>query len=355
MAKMLMKGNEAICYAAIEAGCKTFFGYPITPQNEIPEYMAKHLPQVGGTYLQSESEVSAINMIYGGGATGTRLMTSSSSPGIALKQEGISAITGAQIPCLIVSVSRGGPGLGGIQPSQADYYQATRGGGNGDYNHLVYTPMNVQEMADLTQKAFYVADKYRTPVMMLLDGVLGQMMEPVEIEGNKYPETFDHSDWALDGKYSDRKVKHTVDSFSLDSETLEQHNLMLQAKWEKIKENEAMYETYNMENAEIALVAYGISSRICKQATALLQEKGIKAGLIRPITVWPFPQEPFKNLPQSVKAVLVAELSLGQMIDDVKIAVNGKVPVEFYGRCGGMIFEANEIVQKVEEILKEAK
>lgn len=344
-----MKGNEAVAEAAIQAGCKAFFGYPITPQNEIPEYMAAKLNKAGGVFVQSESEVAAINMVYGAAATGTRVMTSSSSPGIALKQEGITYLAGAQLPSVIVSVSRGGPGLGGILPSQADYYQTTRGGGNGDYFVPSYAPNSIQEATDLVQKAFNVADKYRTPVMVLLDGMIGQMMEPVEIKDIPQ-ESYDRS-WAATGDTADRGKK-IVSSIHLNGADLEKHNYKLFDIYDEIKKNEAMYESTVQDGDEIVIVAYGTTSRIVKNAIEEVKADGIKASLIRPITLWPYPEEAFKNLPASVKNVLVVELSMGQMIDDVRLSVRDKYPVHFFGRPGGMVFEPCEVSDKIRQIVK---
>ncbi len=350
MAKVLMKGNEAVGAAAVKAGCRYFFGYPITPQNEIPEYMAKELPKIGGSFVQAESEVAAINMVYGAAGAGVRVMTSSSSPGISLKQEGISYIAGAELPCVIVNMMRGGPGLGGIQSGQADYFQATRGGGNGDYRTLVYAPANVQELVDYTMKAFDIADYYRNPVLVLGDGMIGQMMEPVEFnepEKMVLPE----KDWATTGTKGKRKP-NIVNSLRLDASELEDLNEKLEAKYAEMEEKEVRYEAYKLEDAEIVFVAYGTVSRITKNAIDLLAEEGIKAGLIRPITLWPFPNKAFVELPATVKAIMSVEMSQGgQMIDDVKIANEGRLPIGFYGRSGGMVPAPKAIVQAAKEFL----
>ena len=348
--KVLMKGNEAISEAAIQAGCQAFFGYPITPQNEIPEYMSKRMEQAGGVFIQAESEIAAINMVYGAAATGARAMTSSSSPGIALKQEGISYLVGANLPSVIVAVSRGGPGLGGILPSQADYFQVTRGGGNGDYYLPVYAPNSVQEATDLVQKAFHVADKYRTPVIVIVDGLLGQMMEPVEI--NNIPVEAIDKPWVTNGDLSNRE-RNIITSLSLTADILEQMNLDRFKVYDVIKENEVMVEQTVEEGDEVAIVAYGTPARIVKNAIEDLKKDGIKTGLVRPITLWPFPKQTLANLPKSVKHILVAELSMGQMIEDVQLAVGDKIPIHFYGRCGGIIFEPSEIADKVRQIVKE--
>lgn len=344
-----MKGNEALGAAAIKAGCKYFFGYPITPQSELPEFMSRELPKVGGAFVQAESEVAAINMIYGAAGTGTRVLTSSSSVGVALKQEGISYIAGAELPCVIINISRGGPGLGGIQPSQADYFMSTRGGGNGDYRHPVYAPATVQEAVDLTMEAFNVADYYRTPVIVLGDGMIGQMMEPVEFNEPKKRE-LPAKDWATTGTEGKRKP-NIINSLFLDPQALEDHNWKLDRKYKEIEENETMYEMYKMDDAEIVFVAYGTTSRIVKNSVEALRAEGIKAGLIRPITLWPYPTKAFDEIPASAKALISVEMSTGQMIDDVKIANEGRLPVHFYGRTGGMVPTPDAIIAKAKEVL----
>ncbi|MGL4954753.1 MAG: 3-methyl-2-oxobutanoate dehydrogenase subunit VorB [Cetobacterium sp.] len=349
MAKKLMKGNEAMSAAAINAGCRFFFGYPITPQNEIPEYMSRELPKVGGSFIQAESEVSAINMVYGAAGCGARVMTSSSSPGMALKQEGLSYIAGAELPCVVINVTRGGPGLGGIQPSQADYFQATRGGGNGDYYMPVYAPATVQEAVDLIGKGFDVADQYRTPVMLLVDGMIGQVMEPVELNENPERKEFNKS-WATTTTKGER-APNIINSLYLKPEELELHCEKLFRKFDAIKENEVMSETIGLEDAEIVLVAYGTTARIAKNVIKSLEKDGIKAGLIRPITVWPFPYEDVKNLNEKVKNILVVEMSMGQMIEDVRLGNEGRKPVHFYGRTGGMVPTPEDIIKKVKEIM----
>lgn len=348
MAKILMKGNEAIGAAAIKAGCKYFFGYPITPQNELPEYMARELPKAGGVFLQAESEVAAINMVYGAAGSGARVMTSSSSPGIALKQEGISYIAGAELPCVIVNIVRGGPGLGGIQPAQSDYYQATRGGGNGDYRHVVYAPATLQETVDLVMEAFDVADQYRIPVMVIGDGMIGQMMEPVEFKEPKKRE-LPSKDWATDGTKGQREP-NIVNSLFIDPKELEDHVLRLEEKHKVIIENEVRYEAENVEDADVVVVAYGTTSRVVKNAIVKCEQEGIKVGLIRPITLWPFPNEAFEKITDKTKGILTVEMSTGQMVDDVKIAINGRKPVHFYGRTGGMVPSPNEIVAEIKKI-----
>jgi len=349
VSKILMKGNEAIGAAAIQAGCRYFFGYPITPQSELPEYMARELPKVGGVYLQAESEVAAINMVYGAAGSGARVMTSSSSPGMSLKQEGISYIAGAELPCLIVNIMRGGPGLGSIQPSQTDYFQATRGGGNGDYRLVVYAPSDVQEMVDLIIEGFDVADQYRNPVMIAGDGMIGQMMEPVEFKTPVRRELAE-KDWATTGTNGERE-RNIINSLYINPEDLEQHNIRLQAKYDLIKQNEVKVESYNIEDAELVIAAYGTTARIAKTAIAKLEEEGYKIGLIRPITLWPYPYDEFKKINPNCKAVLTAEMNTGQMIDDVKIAVEGKYPVHFYGRTGGMSPTPEEFIENIKKIL----
>jgi 2-oxoglutarate ferredoxin oxidoreductase subunit alpha len=347
--RVLMKGNEAISAAAIHAGCQAFFGYPITPQNEIPEYMSEKMAEAGRIFVQAESEVAAINMVYGGAAAGARVMTSSSSPGIALKQEGISYLAAARLPCLIVSVMRCGPGLGGILPSQADYFQATRGGGNGDYYIPVYAPYNIQEATDLTQKAFNVAEKYRTPVMVVVDGMLGQMMEPAEIKDiPRYKN--DAEAYATNGESAKRGRRNVVNSLNLNAAALEQTNIQLAEAYKEIIKNEVMFESTVKDGDELAIAAYGAPARIALNAIAELEKRGVKAGLVRPITLWPFPEQAFAALPASVKNVLVCELSMGQMIQDVRLSLNGRLPTHFYGRTGGIIFEPSEIVEKALEI-----
>ncbi|WFA10305.1 3-methyl-2-oxobutanoate dehydrogenase subunit VorB [Tissierella sp. Yu-01] len=348
MAKVLMKGNEAVGAAAIEAGCKFFFGYPITPQNEIPEYMSRELPKVGGMFVQAESEIAAINMVYGAAGAGARVMTSSSSPGISLKQEGISYIAGAELPCVIVNMMRGGPGLGGIQPSQTDYFQATRGGGNGDYRLLVLAPADVQELVDLVIEGFDLADEYRNPVMILGDGMIGQMMEPVEFK-EREKSFLPSKAWATTGTNGNRKP-NIINSLYLNAEDLEKHNTNLQAKYKKMREKEVRVESYKIEDADIVISAYGTTARIAKTAIAKLEKEGYKVGLIRPISLFPYPYEEFNKIKDDCKGVLTVEMNTGQMIDDVKLALNGRIPAYFYGRTGGMVPTPEEIVEKVKEI-----
>lgn len=343
-----MKGNEAIGMAAIKAGCKYFFGYPITPQNELPEFMSKELPKVGGAFVQAESEIAAINMVYGASGCGARVMTSSSSPGIALKQEGITYMAGAELPCVIVNLMRGGPGLGGIQPAQSDYFQATRGGGNGDYYLPVYAPSTVQETVDLIIKGFDVADKYRTPVMILADGMIGQIMEPVEFKETEI-KIFEKK-WATTGTEGKRNP-NIINSLYLNPEDLENHCNHLFEKYEKIKEEECMCEKTEVENAQIAVVAYGTTARIVKNAISQLKKVGIEVELIRPITLWPFPYDMIKNVGENIKSILVVEMSKGQMIEDVMIGNEGRKKIHFYGRTGGIVPTPEEIVEKIKTIL----
>ena len=337
--KILMKGNEAIAEAAIVAGCTHFFGYPITPQNEIPEYMARRMPQIGGCFLQAESEISAINMVYGAAGVGARVMTSSSSPGISLKQEGISYIAGAQLPCVIVNMVRGGPGLGGIQPAQSDYFQSVKGGGHGDYRLIVLAPSSIQEACTLTQYAFDMADHYRNPVLVLGDGMLGQMMEPASMQKEQplYPAA-DKSEWAAQGWDGKSRKRAIINSLVIDPLKLEKHNEMLQAKYVAMQK-EVRFEEVNTEDAEIIVAAYGTMARIVLGAVRRLRAKGAKVGLIRPITLWPFPTEVFAKAAEKscVKRFLSVEMSAGQMVEDVRLAVAGRKPVSFYGRTGGSI------------------
>lgn len=348
MGKRFMTGNEAIAEAAVQAGCRHFFGYPITPQSEIPEYMAKRLPAIGGVYLQAESEVAAINMLFGAAGAGVRVMTSSSSPGISLMQEGISYIAAAQLPCVIVNIMRGGPGLGGIQPSQSDYFQATRGGGHGDYRLLVLAPHTVQEAVELTMDAFDLADKYRNPVMVLGDGNMGQMMEPVEIKKNASPQ-LPPKRWALTG--ADGRPKNLIKSLYLDPEELEKHNLDMNRKFQEMAENEVRVELHQTDDAEVILVAYGTVARIAKTAIEVLREKGIRVGMIRPISVFPFPSRVVAREAEKVDKMLVVEMSLGQMVEDVRLAVCGNAAIRFYGRTGGMVPSYEEITSEIEELV----
>jgi len=348
--KVLMKGNEAIAEAAISAGCIHFFGYPITPQTEVAEYLAKRLPKVGGLCLQAESEVSAINMTLGAAAAGTRVMTSSSSPGISLKSEGISYIAGSDLPCLIVNVQRGGPGLGGIQPSQADYYQATRGVGHGDLRLIVLAPSSVQEMASLTAQALDLADIYRMPAMLLADGALGQMMEPVDFSAFPKREVPEKT-WATVG-HGNARPHNIVNSLYIDPQVLEDSVKARYERYAEVEKNEVQYEEFMTEDADIVLVAFGITARICKSAITAARAAGIKAGLLRPITLWPFPKDAISKAADHAKALISVEMSMGQMVDDVRLAVNGKKPVYFYGRTGGMIPSVEEVTNEICSLAK---
>ncbi|MBC5648089.1 3-methyl-2-oxobutanoate dehydrogenase subunit VorB [Christensenella tenuis] len=353
MAKVLMKGNEAIAEAAIKAGCTHYFGYPITPQNQIPEYMSKRMPQVGGTFIQAESEVSAINMVYGAAGAGARAMTSSSSPGISLKQEGLSYIACAQLPCVVVNMIRSGPGLGGILPSQGDYFQATKGGGHGDYHLVVLAPSGVQEAADLVAEAFDIADEYRIPVMILGDGMIGQMMEPVEFkkhEGRELPE----KTWAANGWKNKNHARRVVNSLYIEAEAMEEVNRQLQEKYAEITKKETRVQEFMTEDADYIIAAFGTTARIAKNAALKAREMGIKVGVIRPITLWPFPAEAFAQAAEHVKGILCVEMNTGQMVEDVKLSVNGKVPVEFYGTTGGFVPTPAAVVDALEK-LKEGK
>ena len=356
MAKELWKGNEAIAEAAIRAGCDCFFGYPITPQSEVPEYMSSHLPKAGGVFVQSESEVAAINMVYGAAGAGMRAMTSSSSPGISLKQEGITYWAAAELPCVIVNVMRGGPGLGTIQPGQGDYFQATRGGGNGDYRTVVLAPSNVQETADFVQEAFDIADQYRTPVVVLADGLIGQMMEPIEwhpVPRRQLPA----KDWAACGKKG-RSRTNVINSLFLNPEECDALNRRLTAKYAEIEQNEVRWDTAFCEDAEVLITAYGTPARIALTALELLREEGVKAGLFRPVTLWPFPEKALRNLADEahVKVILDVEMSsTGQMLDDVRLAVEGRKPVRYLGRAGGLLPTVEEIIESAKTAWKEAQ
>ncbi len=341
MQKILMKGNEALAEGAIIAGCKGFFGYPITPSSEIAEYMARKYPKIGGVFVQAESELAAINMVYGGASTGLRVMTASSGPGISLKQEGISFIAEAELPCLIVNVSRGGPGLGGIQPAQSDYYQATRGGGHGDYRTIVLAPSGVQEMMDFAIEGFDLADKYRIPVMIMAEGTLGQMMEP--IIAREAVTDFVEKPWAITGCKG--RKPNIVNTLHLSAEFLEERNHHLSNKYKEISLKEKRAESFMTEDADLVVVAFGLMARIVKKAVMEARQKGIKVGLIRPITLWPFPDEDIRKAAQTAKRFVSVEISMGQMIDDVRLALDGQAPVEFYGRIG--------ITPNPEEILRE--
>lgn len=347
---MLMKGNEALAEAAIRAGCKCYFGYPITPQTEIAAYMAKRMNASGGVFLQAESEIAAVNMVYGAAAAGVRAMTSSSSPGISLKSEGISYAAGCDLPCVIVNIQRGGPGLGGIQPAQSDYYLATKAGGHGDFSILVYAPSSVQEMADFTVKAFDDSDKYRIPAMILSDGVIGQMMEPV-----RFPEinvSAAEKEWACTGHKNKRK-HNIINSLYLKPEELEQSNIERFKKYETVKKELPQAEEYLTEDADIIVTGYGASARVCRSAVNAARAEGIKAGLIRPITLWPFPKDAYAKAAGKAKVFLDVEMSMGQMTDDVSLAISCRRPVRFFGRTGGIIPKPAEVLEQIRLLAKE--
>ena len=348
--KLLMKGSEAIAEAAIRAGAMAFFGYPITPQNETPEYFSRRMPELGRVFLQAESEVAAINMIYGAACTGTRAITTSSSPGISLMQEGFSYIANTNVPCVVVNAMRGGPGLGDIAPAQADYFQSTKGGGHGDYHSIVIAPHTVQEEADLMFDAFELADKYRIMVVVLVDGLLGQMMEPVEFKDWVDVKKFKTPEWATVGQ-GDRAQRNILISFDILAEGLEKMNLVLQNKYAKIRENEVRFEEYKMDDADYAITAFGTVARIAKTTIELARNEGIKVGLIRPITLYPFPEKVIENRASNVKFFFDTEMNEGQMLEDVKLAVNGKKPVYFHGRLGGIVPTAEEILDEFKKHL----
>ncbi len=350
MSRILMKGNEAIGEGAVRAGCRYFFGYPITPQSELTHFLAKRLPEVGGLYLQAESEVASINMVYGASAAGARVMTSSSGPGISLMQEGLSYLAGAELPSVVVNLMRGGPGLGNIAPSQADYFQATKGGGHGDYHLIVLAPNSVQELLDMTQKAFDLADRYRNPVMLMADGVMGQMMEPVELADQLEVETT-AKPWATTGM-AYHGNKNLINSCYVIPEQMEDLNIRLEKKYAEITLNEQQCEGYMLEDAEIVLVAFGMPSRICQAVVERARAGGIPAGLIRPISLWPFPMEFVNRVADKARMFLAVELNMGQMMEDVKLAACGKAPVYHYGRLGGMIPDVREVLREVEKLYR---
>lgn len=346
----LLKGNEALAEAAIRAGCDAYFGYPITPQSEVLEYLSREAPnRTGMVVLQAESEIASINMIYGAAGAGKRAMTTSSSPGISLMQEGLSYIAAAELPCLVANVNRGGPGLGTIQPAQSDYFQSVKGGGHGDYKLIVLAPSSVQEMADFVRLGFDLADKYRNPVMILTDGAIGQMIEKVELfEQQPKGGTFSKP-WATTGKTKDRE-RNIITSLHIDPKEMEKINLRLQAKYREIEEKEVRYESIKIDDAEFILSAYGLAARICQKVVELAREKGYKVGLIRPITLFPFPKKLFAQIATRVKGILDVEMNAGQMVEDVKLAVEGKTKVEFYGRMGGIIPTPEEILEYFEKV-----
>jgi 2-oxoglutarate ferredoxin oxidoreductase subunit alpha len=345
--KVLMCGNEALAEAAIIAGCDAYFGYPITPQNEVTAYMSKRMPEENRVFLQCESELAAINMVFGASATGKRVMTSSSSPGISLMQEGMSYLAGAELPAVVVNVMRGGPGLGNIAPSQGDYFQATRGGGHGDYRTIVLGPSSVQELVDCMPLAFDLADQYRMTVLVLADGILGQMMEPVVFD-KKPCRKLPPKDWALTG--AGGRKQNIVRSLWLKEGAVEQHNYDLQAKYREVEKNEVLCEQYEVDDAEIVVVAYGIAARIVRGAVERAKQEGIKVGWLRPITLWPFPTEQISKAAEELRVFLVVEMSCGQMVEDVRLAVAGKAPVLFYGRPGGGVPTVEQVLEKIKDL-----
>lgn len=347
-----MKGNDAIILGALAAGCRAYYGYPITPASEIAHAASLHFPSLGGVFIQAESEIAAINMVYGTAGMGIRSMTASSSPGFSLKQEGLSYIAGAELPCVVVNIVRGGPGLGNIAPEQGDYFQITKGGGHGNYRLIALAPNSAQEMCDLTMLAFDLADRYRNPACIMADGITGQMMEIVDIPEPK-PVPFDHTDWAVRGDGATRR--NLVSSIFLEPEGLEKHNWKLDDKYKEITANEVRHEEYRVDDAELVIVAYGVTSRIVYSAVDQAREHGLKVGLLRPITIWPFPSQAVARTAEKAKQILVVELSTGQMIEDVQLAVQTRCPVHFYGRCGGMVPTDQEILAQCEKLMAGGK
>jgi 2-oxoisovalerate ferredoxin oxidoreductase alpha subunit len=341
--RQLCKGNVAVVKGAILAGCRAYYGYPITPASEVAEAAALYLPQVGGTFLQAESEVAAINMVYGAAAAGARVMTASSGPGVSLMQEGISYLAGSELPCVIVDIVRGGPGLGNIAPEQSDYFAMVKGGGHGCYRNLVLAPASVQEMADLTALAFELADRYRNPAVVLADGFIGQMIEPLELEYRETP--IPERPWAVQGTPDTRK--NLINSIYLETDLLEEHVRKLEAKYIRAAQLEPRHEAFATDDAEVLLVGYGITSRVLRSAVEMARREGLKAGLFRPITLWPFPVQALAETAKKVSKILVVELSNGQMLEDVRLAVNGKIPVEFYGRTGGNVPSVEEVYSQL--------
>ena len=358
MALTLIKGSEALAEAAIRAGARFFFGYPITPQTEIPEYMSARMPEVGGCFIQAEREVAAINMVYGAASTGERVITSSSSPGVSLKQEGISYMAGARLPAMILNVMRGGPGLGSIQASQGDYFQATKGGGNGDYHLITYAPSSIQEAIDIMMFAYDKAEKYRVPCLILADGIMCQMMEPVEMPGMiEFKVDPEKKPWAATGwkPGDDPEKRAVINSLFINTEELSVHNNLLQATYREIEKEERMWECYKTEDADIIITAFGTVARIAKSAVDELRSRGVKAGVFRPITVWPFPYDELKEASLNCKAILDVEANEGQMKEDVLLAINGTKPVDYFGHCGSQMPTTDEIIAKVQEMIKEVK
>ena len=347
--RILMRGNEAIVRAALDAGCRAFFGYPITPQNQIPDEFARHMPEVGGVFLQAESELAAINMVYGAAAAGARAMTASSSPGVSLKQEGISYLAESELPCVIVNIMRGGSGLGNIAPSQADYFQAVKGGGHGDYRTIVLAPWSVQEMYDLTREAFEIADRCRNPVLILGDALLGQMMEPIILPTDVIdPAALPRKPWATDGA-TDRP-RNIINSLYINPPELERVNLRMEARYQEMARNELRFAGENLDDADLAIVAYGTAARVSLTAIDLARKDGIRVGLMRPIGLFPFPSEAIAALAGRVKAILVVELSLGQLVEDVRLAVEGRCPVHLLGRTGGIVITPADVLEAVQKL-----
>jgi len=352
--RILLRGNEAVAQAAVDAGCRAFFGYPITPQNQIPDEMARHMPEVGGVFLQAESEVAAINMVYGAAAAGVRAMTASSSPGISLKQEGISYLAESGLPCVIINIMRGGSGLGNIAPSQSDYFQAVKGGGHGDYRTLVFAAWSVQELYDLTREAFAIADRYRNPVLVLGDALLGQMMEPIVIPQDVVdPASLPPKPWATDGARG--RPHNIVNSLYINPPDLEQSNLRLAARYQEAATREVRFATECLDDADLGIIAYGTAARVAVSAIAEARKQGIRVGLLRPISLFPFPSSDIAELAERVKAVLVMELSLGQMVEDVQLAVAGRCPVRFFGRAGGVVMTPAEALETIQQVRNQTR
>ena len=348
-ARILMRGNEACAQAALDAGCRAFFGYPITPQNQVPDYFAAHMAEVGGVFLQAESETAAINMVYGAASAGVRVMTASSSPGISLKQEGISYLAESELPCVIVNVMRGGSGLGNIAPAQADYFQAVKGGGHGDYRTLVLAPWSVQEFYELTREAFEVADRYRNPTLILADALIGQMMEPIVIpEDVVDPASLPRKPWATDGAQG--RPRNIINSLYIEEPDLEEVNLRLQARYDEAAKNEIRFTEENLDDADYAVLAYGTAARVAVTAIAHARQRGIRAGLFRPISLYPFPSREIAALAERVQAILVVELSLGQLVEDVRLAVEGRCPVRLLGRSGGIVMTPEDVLESIAKL-----
>jgi len=347
--RILMRGNEACAQAALDAGCRAFFGYPITPQNQVPDYFAAHMTEVGGVFLQAESETAAINMVYGAASAGVRVMTASSSPGISLKQEGISYLAESELPCVIVNVMRGGSGLGNIAPAQADYFQAVKGGGHGDYRTLVLAPWSVQEFYDLTRESFEIADRYRNPALVLADALLGQMMEPIVIPDDVVdPTSLPRKPWATDGAQG--RPRNIINSLYIEALDLEEVNLRIQARYDEAAKNEIRFAEENLDDADYAVLAYGTAARVAVTAVDHARQRGIRAGMFRPISLYPFPSREIAALAERVKAILVVELSLGQLVEDVRLAVEGRCPVRLLGRSGGIVMTPEDVLESIAKL-----